>query len=779
MGYFNELPNIQTVNRTKKEISIDETVVIKNLFRRAKIREDILNVVTAFEYYTINENETPSAVAEKIYRDPELDWVVLVTNNIINVQDEWPIDSNSFLNYLLDKYGSEEELEKIHHYETIEVKDSFGRVVLPDKLFVDEAFYEAPEFKSFDTPPPGILFPPIKIPGTIASATPVLGSEPENSTSIVGLTNIVSGLGYNELPEVTFSDPTPTSNASASVVISNFSVFSVTNLISGQGYNATPKVTMSPPPNSVQSTATAVIDSPDGKVVSITGLNGGLGYGLTAPTVTFSSPPSLIVGAYFEQTSISVGNDLDGMFVREDGLKLYTTSTTGTNLVKQFSLSNSWDVTTLAFEKELDVSSDFSYCTGIEFTLDGTRMFVSGGVGGSFRLISYILSTPWDISTATKLHQIFTSSPGGVRISPDGKTLFFLNASTPNKIEKYTLNTPWNLTTISSLQFSLNLEELTGEPITLGFSFLDNGLKLFTTGETTSRIFEFDLQEPWNIENVTYVNDFFVGDKADNPSDIFVKPDQSRFFVSGGPEDRIFQYETISLAKGEASIFNGSVVTIDITQPGFGYTVAPTITISEPFPSVQATAEANLDSGIVSSITITEAGFGYIFTPSITIEPAPIFRKAIGVPVLNEFTGISTVIILDGGANYLSPPTITFGFPDELDNVLPGDTYSQNNKTWRWNGTEWQEQFTDEFQYYDPTINSIIKTIGKNISKPVSIYEYESDLNERKRSILILKPQYLSVIINDLRNIMRYDSESSTYITDNLKSTFNPKYSDQ
>lgn len=778
MGYFSELPNIQTINRTKTEISIDENVVIKNLFRRAKIRDDVLSIVTAFEYYTINEDEKPNQVAEKIYRDPELDWVILTTNNILNVQDEWPIDSKSFLNYLLDKYGSEEELQKIHHYETIEVRDSFGRVVLPSGLWVDEAFYEAPEFKSFNTPPPGITFPPIKIPGTIASAVPVLGDQPSNSTSVVGLTSIVSGIGYNSPPTVTFSDPTPTASASVNAVVNDFHVSGISNFISGFGYNNVPQVTISPPPNSVQASATAVIDSPDGKVVSITGLNGGIGYGLTAPIITFSPPPSLISGAYFEQSSISAGNQIDGMFVREDGLKLYTTSTIGSNLVKQFTLSDSWNVTTLTFEKELDVSSDFSYCTGIEFSLDGTRMFISGGVGGSFRLISYTLSTAWDISTATKLHQIFTSSPGGIRLSPDGRTLFFLNASTPNKIEKYTLNTPFNLTTISSIQFTLNLEELTGEPVTLGFSFLNNGLKLFTTGDTTSRIFEFDLQESWNIENVNYINNFFVGDKADNPSDIIVQPDQTTFFICGGSEDRVFQYEIISLAKGEASVFNGSVTTIDITQPGFGYTVPPTITISQPFPAVQATAVANVDSGIVTSITITEAGFGYIFTPSITIDPSPVFRRAVGVAILNESTGISTVVILDGGANYLSPPSITFDDPDELDNVLPGDKYSQNNKTWRWNGVEWQEQFTDEFQYYDPTTNSIVKTIGKNISRPVSVYEYESDLNERKRNILILKPQYLSVVINDLRNIMRYDSESSTYISDNLKSTFNPKYSD-
>ena len=100
MGYFRELPNIQVINRTNNDVSIDETVIIKNLFKRAKIREDVIDVVTAFEYYQVTENETPSRIAEKIYQDPELDWVILTTNNIINIQDEWPISSNSFNNYL-------------------------------------------------------------------------------------------------------------------------------------------------------------------------------------------------------------------------------------------------------------------------------------------------------------------------------------------------------------------------------------------------------------------------------------------------------------------------------------------------------------------------------------------------------------------------------------------------------------------------------------------------------------------------------------------------------
>jgi plastocyanin len=900
MGYFRELPNIQVLNRTKNDISIDETVVIKNLFRRAKIREDIIDVVTAFEYYQVTENETPNQVAQKIYRNPELDWVILLTNNIINIQDDWPIDANSFNNYLLDKYGSEEKLLEIHHYETLELSDSFGRLILPKGLLVDATFYNAPEFRNFTTTPIGIIFPPIFVPGTQASAVAILQNQ-----SVVGVatTNLQSGLGYKTPPTVTFSSPPPTTNASVNASISNFAVTSFNTLTGGKGYLSTPTITIGAPPDSVQSVATCTIEPANGEVLSINLINGGSGYGVTAPTVAFSPPPNIIVGSYSNQSSVAIGNQVDGMFVRENGLDLFTSSildsgtAEGTQLIKQYSMSTAWDVTTVSFVRELDVSADFSFCTGIEFRPDGTQMFVVGGIGASYKLISYNLSTPWDISTATKLHERFVPSPGGVRISADGFTLFFLLASSSGEINQYDLGSAWNITTyddISSPQKQLNLALLTGETINLGFSFSYDGLKLFTTGQSNSKLYEISLTSAYDLDGATFINDFFVGSQLDNPSDVFLKPDNTKFIVSGGSSDKLFEYITISLATATATLTNGSVTNINLDSPGIGYTVAPTITISAPFPSVQATATAvmtadtvvtqtwsvinstnqsylftgsssgsNIDitatsgdtlvfnvnasghpfwiktartvgtgnsvttgtitnngatgnvgvvvtitwnttgvlpgtyyyvcqnhitmsgtititapstGSFVSSITLTNGGFGYIFNPSVSISPAPTFRTAVGFAILNSTTGISTIVIVDGGANYDSPPIITIGNPDEIQTTFPGDLYFQNNLTWRWNGTQWQEKFTEEFKYFDGATSSILSTRGQLISRPVTNYEYENISNEKKRSILILKPQYLSLIINDLKNMMRYDPESSTYINDKLKFAYNPKF---
>jgi hypothetical protein len=139
MSYFRELPNFEYIANFPNQSFNTDYVVAKNIFKRAKIRTDIANAVTAFEYYQIIDNERPDQVAAKVYDNADLDWVILTTNNITNINQDWPLDNNSFYKYLIDKYGSEEELGKPHHWETVEFKDEYGRVVVPGGLQVDPA----------------------------------------------------------------------------------------------------------------------------------------------------------------------------------------------------------------------------------------------------------------------------------------------------------------------------------------------------------------------------------------------------------------------------------------------------------------------------------------------------------------------------------------------------------------------------------------------------------------------------------------------------------------
>ena len=142
MAYFNELPNIQYLSRFKDQSSNEDYTLAKNIFRRARLREDVANAATAFQYYQIKDDERPDQIAERIYGDPELDWVVLITNNIINYPSQWTISNDSFYEYLIDKYGSEEAFDNVKYLQTTEVRDEYNRLVVPAKLKVDADLYQ-------------------------------------------------------------------------------------------------------------------------------------------------------------------------------------------------------------------------------------------------------------------------------------------------------------------------------------------------------------------------------------------------------------------------------------------------------------------------------------------------------------------------------------------------------------------------------------------------------------------------------------------------------------
>ena len=137
MAYFNELPNIEYLSRNVNQSSNEDYTLAKNIFRRARLREDVANAVTAFQYYQIKDDERPEQIAERIYGDHELDWVVLITNNIINYNAQWPLSNDSLYEYLLDKYNSEDAFDDIKYLQTVEVRDEYNRLVVPGKLQVD------------------------------------------------------------------------------------------------------------------------------------------------------------------------------------------------------------------------------------------------------------------------------------------------------------------------------------------------------------------------------------------------------------------------------------------------------------------------------------------------------------------------------------------------------------------------------------------------------------------------------------------------------------------
>ena len=136
-SYFKQLPNLDYPSLANDRNSAYDYQIVKNIFKRAVLRDDVFDEVTAFTKYSVLGDERPDQVAAKFYNDPALDWVILTTNNIVHLRDEWPMGSQDFLTYLNAKYTAQ-ELTNIHHYETKILRTSKGKLIQRGGITVPE-----------------------------------------------------------------------------------------------------------------------------------------------------------------------------------------------------------------------------------------------------------------------------------------------------------------------------------------------------------------------------------------------------------------------------------------------------------------------------------------------------------------------------------------------------------------------------------------------------------------------------------------------------------------
>ena len=138
MGFFRELPNLLYPSFLPEKKSSFDYILVKNIFRRVKLRDDLEKNFTVFDKYEIPEGARPDNVAEELYESSNLDWVVLTVAGILNVRNEWPLSNYDLYNYTNDKYGN--SLNSTRFFETTQVKDSSGRLILPKGKVVDSNF---------------------------------------------------------------------------------------------------------------------------------------------------------------------------------------------------------------------------------------------------------------------------------------------------------------------------------------------------------------------------------------------------------------------------------------------------------------------------------------------------------------------------------------------------------------------------------------------------------------------------------------------------------------
>ena len=140
MGYFRELPNVAYKSPLSHINSSGDYIFVKNIFRKTKMMDWLSTNATLFNKFQIGDGDRPDTIAEAMYGDPTLDYVVILTAGITNIRNQWPLTDNDLYDYALEKYGSEANLNAAHHYETYEIRDENQNLVIPEGSIVDDKF---------------------------------------------------------------------------------------------------------------------------------------------------------------------------------------------------------------------------------------------------------------------------------------------------------------------------------------------------------------------------------------------------------------------------------------------------------------------------------------------------------------------------------------------------------------------------------------------------------------------------------------------------------------
>lgn len=226
--YFSFIPDIKYDEKPIKfPFSQSEYITAKNFFRRFQVNEDFFQYSVFFNKYAVTDSDRLDTISEKFYGSPFYDWVIAISNNIINTQFDWPVKEWQLRELV-------ENPDDVAFYETIETKDSNGNIVLQGGLKVDEVFYNAPIYRVDTTS----TFLPVVNNPTQATATVSFRDSYVFSASVTN-----GGSGYESAPNVTVVGSGNGALVSATLSsIGTLKRIDITN--PGAGYEYPPIVTL-------------------------------------------------------------------------------------------------------------------------------------------------------------------------------------------------------------------------------------------------------------------------------------------------------------------------------------------------------------------------------------------------------------------------------------------------------------------------------------------------------------------------------------------------------
>jgi len=230
--------------------------------------------------------------------------------------------------------------------------------------------------------------------------------------------------------------------------------------------------------------------------------------------------------------------------ISADGTKVYVVDSAGTESVYMYDLSTAWDLSTASYSGDsysLAGVSDLSY--GISFSPAGTDMFVLDASDKTVH--QYVLSTAWDITTASYTSKLFVFTGGGlakeVYIRADGIKMYEVD-STFDTVYQLTLSTPWDVSTATYdlVEFDFSVEE--GNPASVFFK--PDGTVMYMTGTSTDSLYEYSLTVPWDVSTAVYGGRFLYTKLIDSSMrGIRLNEDGTKLYMLGQSTDTVYQFD--------------------------------------------------------------------------------------------------------------------------------------------------------------------------------------------------------------------------------------------
>ena len=136
--YFTFFPSI-AYDIAGKRRSNYQTVT--NIFFRLRIIRSVLSNFSSYYEYLISDSDTPEILADKVYGDSEAHWIILLANDMVDPQYDWPLNTRDFTNYIIKKYGSIENAQTTyHHYEKVIRREEQLSGIIVEERYVQRSF---------------------------------------------------------------------------------------------------------------------------------------------------------------------------------------------------------------------------------------------------------------------------------------------------------------------------------------------------------------------------------------------------------------------------------------------------------------------------------------------------------------------------------------------------------------------------------------------------------------------------------------------------------------